>query len=270
MRFLSLLLGAVALGSVACSRKIVTPESSVGLGSRLDSVAYAFGVLNGDGFRRNVTKLPGDSLSQAQVLAGFTASYTGRESLLSSERARQIFQDYIKELQDKEDAELRHKNDSVLAVNKTRPGVQVTERGLQYRILREGIGVRPSSVRDTVIVHYVGKLIDGTEFDSSYKRKVPATLQLDQVIAGWTEGLMLMNTGAQYEFYIPAQLAYGEDGVGEAIPAHATLIFEIELLDVKPHQEPKVETSIGTKPDEQKTKTQATPRRGIGKNNPQK
>jgi FKBP-type peptidyl-prolyl cis-trans isomerase len=119
-----------------------------------------------------------------------------------------------------------------LEENAKKEGVQVTPSGLQYKVLTEGFGTKPKAT-ETVVVHYRGTLIDGTEFDSSYKRKEPISFPLNGVIAGWTEGLQLMKTGAKYEFYIPYNLAYGERGAGGVIPPYATLIFEVELLEVK-------------------------------------
>ena len=118
-----------------------------------------------------------------------------------------------------------------LAENAQREGVIERPSGLQYRVLKEGTGVRPG-VRDQVTVHYRGRLIDGTEFDSSYKRGKPATFQLNRVISGWTEGLALMREGATWVLFIPPELAYGERGSGQTIGPNETLIFEVELIKV--------------------------------------
>jgi FKBP-type peptidyl-prolyl cis-trans isomerase len=117
-----------------------------------------------------------------------------------------------------------------LKKNKEKPGVLVTNSGLQYRIIKEGNGRKPGKT-DMVTVHYRGKLTNGTEFDSSYSRKEPAKLPVDKVILGWTEGIQLMKIGSQYEFTIPSSLAYGERGAGD-IPPNSVLIFEVELLDI--------------------------------------
>ena len=119
-----------------------------------------------------------------------------------------------------------------LEENVKKEGVHVTPSGLQYKVITEGFGTKPKAT-ETVVVHYRGTTIDGKEFDSSYKRGEPISFPLNGVIAGWTEGLQLMKTGAKYELYIPYNLAYGERGAGGVIPPYATLIFEVELLEVK-------------------------------------
>ena len=119
-----------------------------------------------------------------------------------------------------------------LEKNKTQPGVKTTASGLQYKVIKEGQGKSPSS-SDTVEVHYKGTLINGEEFDNSYKRGQPVQFRLNQVIAGWTEGLQLMKEGAEFEFYIPSVLAYGNRNLS-GIPANSTLIFKVELLKVLP------------------------------------
>lgn len=119
-----------------------------------------------------------------------------------------------------------------LAENIKNEGVIQRGSGLQYKVINEGIGPKPKAT-DTVRVHYEGKLIDGTKFDSSYDRGESITFPLNGVIAGWTEGVQLMSTGATYEFYIPYKLAYGERGAGGVIPPYATLIFKVELLGIE-------------------------------------
>ena len=119
-----------------------------------------------------------------------------------------------------------------LAENGKKEGVVTLPSGLQYQVLKEGNGKKPSAT-DQVVCHYEGTLIDGTVFDSSYKRKEPATFGLNQVIAGWTEGVQLMQEGAKYRFFIPYDLAYGERGAGAQIPPFAALVFDVELIEVK-------------------------------------
>ena len=125
------------------------------------------------------------------------------------------------------------KGEAFLAKNKTRPGVTALPNGLQYEILRAGDGPRPKAV-DTVVVHYVGTLTDGTEFDNSVSRGEPATFALMGVIRGWTEILQLMPKGSKWKVYIPSDLGYGNQGAGGVIKPGSTLVFEIDLLDIKP------------------------------------
>ena len=124
------------------------------------------------------------------------------------------------------------KDKDFLENNKKQEGVQVTASGLQYKVLKEGNGKQPKAT-DTVEVHYRGTLIDGTEFDSSYKRNQSISFPLNGVIAGWTEGLQLMKEGAKYKLFIPSELGYGARGAGDLIYPNATLIFEVELIKVK-------------------------------------
>ncbi len=126
----------------------------------------------------------------------------------------------------------KEQEEKFLTENKGKEGVVSTASGLQYTVLSEGSGRRPRAT-DTVLCHYEGRLLDGTVFDSSYKRNSPASFGLNQVIAGWTEGLQLMGEGAKYRFFIPHHLGYGERGAGAQIPPFSTLIFDVELLEVK-------------------------------------
>jgi len=125
-----------------------------------------------------------------------------------------------------------NKGEKFLAENKTKEGVITTASGLQYKVLTEGSGKSPTAT-DTVVCHYRGTLLDGTEFDSSYKRGEPAEFPLNHVIPGWTEGVQLMKEGAKYQFFIPSNLAYGSRGAGGVIGPDATLIFEVELIKIK-------------------------------------
>lgn len=232
--------GIVGAGLVmgSCAKRIATPQTPVlTLSTATDSAAYAFGIAQGESFRSFLGNIPGDSLSRDLIFRGFEEAYRGKSATMGRDEAMSYFQGYVQQMQARELAQLKERNDSALVANRTREGVHETESGLQWRELRAGTGVRPT-VQDTVVVHYSGRTIDGKEFDSSYKRNQPATFSLLQVIPGWTEGICLMPVGSKYELYIPSALGYGERGAGGEIPPHATLIFEVELLDVKPYVEP--------------------------------
>ena len=138
--------------------------------------------------------------------------------------------------QKKDAAEAVTKGATYLAENAKKAGVTTTASGLQYQVIKEGTGAKPVAT-DTVKVHYEGKLVDGTVFDSSIKRGEPVSFPLNQVIAGWTEGVQLMTVGSKYKFVIPANLAYGEQG-GGPIPANSVLTFEVELLEINPAPTP--------------------------------
>ncbi|WP_154222886.1 FKBP-type peptidyl-prolyl cis-trans isomerase [Marinicella rhabdoformis] len=135
---------------------------------------------------------------------------------------------------EKQKVENKAAGDAFMAKKKSEDGVKATDSGILYEVLTEGTGPKPAAATDTVVVHYTGTLIDGTKFDSSVDRGQPATFALNQVIKGWTEGVQLMNTGSKYRFYIPSELAYGSDArPGSPIGPNSTLIFDIELIEVK-------------------------------------
>lgn len=153
------------------------------------------------------------------------------EPKIPADEAQKMIQEYLKGLQSKLEERAKAEGVKFLEENKKKAGVKVTASGLQYVVEKEGTGAKPGAT-DEVTVHYTGKLLDGTVFDSSVKRGQPATFPLNRVIAGWTEGVQLMNEGAKYTFFIPSELAYGAQGVPNAIPPYSTLIFEVELIKI--------------------------------------
>ena len=160
--------------------------------------------------------------------------FKGRKNRLTDDELRIAFQKVSEEMMKKQMDKAKENSkigDDYLQKNKGKEGVKVTSSGLQYKVLKEGTGMAPKAT-DIVKVHYRGTLIDGTEFDSSYKRNQPAEFQLNQVIPGWTEGLQLMKVGSKYQLTLPSNLAYGERG-NQGIPGNSILIFDVELLDVK-------------------------------------
>ena len=163
------------------------------------------------------------SIDKDNLVAGFIAAVLSKDQKMTMEEA----QEYIQEAQYGSNREAGEK---FLAENKTKEGVQVTPSGLQYKVIKQGEGTVPTTT-DKVSVHYRGTLIDGTEFDSSYKRNKPAEFGVTQVIKGWTEALTMMPVGSKWELYIPQELAYGSRGQSQIKP-FSTLIFEVELLDI--------------------------------------
>ena len=179
-----------------------------------------------------------ESLNIDDYAAAIADVLQGRQPQMSHEEAHRVLEDFFNDLEARQQAEAAERGKTArvdgerfLAENKKRAGVVTTASGLQYEVINEGHGRRPRAT-DTVSCHYEGTLIDGTVFDSSYRRGEPAAFGLNQVITGWTEGVQLMQEGAKYKFYIPWQLAYGEHGAGGTIPPYAALIFTVELLEV--------------------------------------
>jgi len=195
-----------------------------------DKASYAIGLNVGFNFKRQNVEVNQDAFA-----AGFRDALSGKKPLMTEQEVKETMMAFEKDMQQKL-SETAQKNaadaDKFLAANKTKEGVKTTESGLQYKVMKEGSGAQPKS-SDTVTVNYRGTLTDGTEFDSSYKRGQPATFAVSGVIKGWTEALQLMKVGAKYQLFIPANLAYGEQG-RPGIPPNAPLIFEVELMDVKP------------------------------------
>jgi len=196
-------------------------------------VAYTLGFNFGKQLEANTEGLDIDV-----IIAGLKEGFAGKEGRLTEEEmiaAMQGFSERRQASMQKKREEMTSKNKAkgadFLAANKAKEGVVELESGLQYKIITEGSGAKPSA-EDTVTVHYRGSLMDGTVFDSSVERGEPATFALNRVISGWTEGLQLMPIGSKWELYIPADLAYGERGAG-VIEPYATLIFEVELLAIE-------------------------------------
>lgn len=204
------------------------------LKSPSEKLSYALGLDIGASLKRLETDIDLPSL-----VAGVQDTLDGREPLLTPQQVAEVKEEFFKKMREEgaqKARDLVEKNrkegEAFLAENKEKEGVVTTASGLQYVVLTEGEGPRPKAT-DQVHVHYRGMLLDGTEFDSSYKRGQPVTFPVTGVIAGWTEALQLMRVGAKYRLFIPSNLGYGERGAGQRIGPNATLIFEVELLGIE-------------------------------------
>ena len=201
----------------------------------MDKLSYALGL----GIGQQLAQMgAGNDLNIDDFAQSIRDVLAGNELKVSHREAQQIVQQYFAKQEEKMQAEraekgkaAREEGEKYLAENAKKDGVVTLKSGLQYQVLREGNGKKPTA-KDQVKCHYEGFLINGTVFDSSVQRGEPAVFGLQQVIAGWTEGLQLMQEGAKYRFFIPYRLAYGEGGAGQLIPPYAALIFDVELIEV--------------------------------------
>ena len=200
----------------------------------MDKVSYALGL----GIGQQLAQMGATDLNVDDFAQSIKDVLSGAELKVSHRDAQQIVQEYFSKKEAAMNAERAEKGkaakaegEKYLMENAKKEGVITTPSGLQYQVLKEGNGKKPTA-KDSVKCHYEGFLIDGTVFDSSVQRGEPAVFGLQQVIAGWTEGLQLMQEGGKYRFFIPYRLAYGEGGAGAMIPPFATLIFDVELIEV--------------------------------------
>ena len=200
----------------------------------MDKVSYALGI----GIGHQLANMGGSELNIDDFAQAVKDVLGGKELKIKSAEAQQIVQEFFAKQEEKiqkQRAEAgkmaKEAGEKYLAENAKKDGVITLPSGLQYQVLKEGNGKKPSA-KDQVKCHYEGFLIDGTVFDSSVQRGEPAVFGLQQVIAGWTEGLQLMQEGAKYRFFIPYRLAYGEGGAGSSMPPYAALIFDVELIQV--------------------------------------
>jgi len=206
--------------------KKTTPPTTV-LKTAADSASYAIGVSMATFYNEQGIK----NLNAVLIAKAITDVQGKRKTALSEYEANTVLMDYLNRLQQEKVAPTIQAGEVFLATNGKRPGVKTTASGLQYEVLKEGSGQRPTA-EDTVITHYAGTLLNGEEFDNSYKRGEPITIPVSGVIKGWTEALQLMRVGSKYKLYIPQQLGYGIHESG-AIPGGSVLIFEIELIGIK-------------------------------------
>ncbi len=194
----------------------------------MDKISYAIGLSMGQNLLGSgVTKMEYNDLAE-----GIKDVLEKQQPKISYQEAQTILGKFFQELEEKIAGEQKAAGEKFLEENKKREGVKVTPSGLQYEVIESTIGQKPKAT-DTVKVHYEGTLIDGTVFDSSYKRGEPISFGLNQVIAGWTEGVQLMSVGSKYKLYIPYNLGYGAQGAGGSIPPYSALIFTVELLAIE-------------------------------------
>ena len=201
----------------------------------MDKLSYALGI----GIGSQLAGMGAKELNIDDFAQAIKDVISGSELKVDNAEAQTLVQNFFQEQEAKQQAAAaeagkvaKAAGEAFLAENGKKDGVVTLPSGLQYQVLKEGNGKKPSAT-DQVVCHYEGTLIDGTVFDSSYQRNQPATFGLNQVIAGWTEGVQLMQEGAKYRFFIPYNLAYGERGAGAQIPPFATLVFDVELIEVQ-------------------------------------
>ncbi len=230
---------AIALGMVSCNNGGVTNKP---LKTEIDSVSYAIGMSVGRDVKTNVSEIDKDLLIQ-----GLVNAFDSTNLKIEQDKVQMILSSYFRKKQEadakkrQEEAEkkaleefgdLKAEGEKFLKENMLKDGIETTESGLQYEVIKEGSGDKPTAT-SRVKVHYHGTLIDGTVFDSSVDRGQPSEFGVNQVIKGWTEGLQLMPIGSKYKFYIPQELAYGATPRGGKIKPFSPLIFEVELLEIK-------------------------------------
>jgi FKBP-type peptidyl-prolyl cis-trans isomerase FklB len=209
-------------------------EKSTQLKDQKEKVSYSVGLQIGFNLSRQKVDINPDILA-----AGIKDALAGKPQL-NPDQIKEVMTTFEKDMEQKQkEAGEKNKTEGTkfLEENKKKEGVKTTSSGLQYKVLKDGNGAQPKAT-DTVTVNYRGTLVNGTEFDSSYKRGQPATFPVNGVIKGWTEALQLMKVGSKYQLFIPSNLAYGERAVSPDLSANSTLIFEVELLDAKPAPAP--------------------------------
>jgi FKBP-type peptidyl-prolyl cis-trans isomerase FklB len=231
MKRIPVMLAVVVL--LATSVVAIAEDATV-LKSEREKLSYGLGVEMGNNLKRQ-----GVDIDAALLTQGLRDALTGGQLLLGEAECREAVMAFQKELMAKQQEaqkvrseKAKAEGDAFLLANAKKEGVTTLPSGLQYKVITPGSGPFPKAT-DTVTVHYRGRLVDGTEFDSSYKRNEPTSFPVNGVIAGWTEALQLMKVGSKWELYIPAKIAYGDRGAGSVIPPGATLIFEVELLSIK-------------------------------------
>ena len=192
----------------------------------MEKLSYALGLIIGN----NLKGMNIEGLITGEFTRAVEQVLNGEKLEMTEVQAQGLVQEFLREQQEAAGKAAREAGENFLAENAKREGVKVTETGLQYEVLTPALGIKPTP---TDTCHYEGRLIDGTVFDSSYRRGEPASFPLQGVIRGWTEGLQLMSIGSKFRFFIPFDLAYGAQGAGGSIPPYAALIFDVELIGIE-------------------------------------
>ena len=227
--------------ALALAAGVALAQGAPAFKTEKESLSYALGLGNGIAFRKHAVEVDVDLFRR-----GFEDAYSGGKTLMTEQEARALLAARQSELRQQREQQIatlkeelgaraeknRSESEAFLSGNKTKDGVLALESGLQYKVLKTGDGRIPT-VNDTVVVHYRGKLLDGTEFASSHTNNQPSTLQVNKVIPGWREALQLMPVGSTWQLFVPPALGYGERGAGNVIGPGAALVFEVELLGVK-------------------------------------
>lgn len=227
----------IVLAIVACSAALSAQEAAAPAAPSTDKekLSYALGMNLARQFKGQAVDVDPTAFTR-----GFRDALAGAKTALTEDEARAVMMAFEKEMRSKQAAMMaeaaeknRKEGETFLAANKSKEGVVTLPSGLQYKIVKAGTGPKPT-LDDTVVCHYKGTLINGTEFDSSYRRNEPAKFPVKGVIRGWTEALQLMPVGSTWQLFVPSTLAYGERGAGAVIGPNQTLIFEVELLSIQP------------------------------------
>jgi FKBP-type peptidyl-prolyl cis-trans isomerase FklB len=224
------------------------PEAAALLKTEKDKVSYVIGMSIGKNLHNQSVDVDPNLL-----LRGLTEALAGGQVLLTDQEAQGImtkFQASMRQKQQEKMLQAKKEGDEFLAANKTKEGVVTLPSGLQYKVIKPGDGPKPVAT-DTVTVNYKGTLLDGTEFDSSYKNNKPSSLPADKLIKGWSEAIQLMPVGSKWQIFIPSDLGYGPRGAPPNIPPNSTLIFEVELLSTKPKEQPAPTPGSQTEPKPQ-------------------
>lgn len=235
---------ALTLAVLAACAQQQDDADTAAASAALDTDARKFGYAIGVDLGKSLQPVK-DDVDIAALKAGLDDAFAGTTPKLDDAAREEIKNSVAKKMQERQQAErteqaakAQQEGEAFLAENAKREGVKATESGLQYEVITEGEGKRPTA-EDRVTVHYKGTLINGEEFDSSYSRGQPVTFPLSNVIPGWTEGVQLMTPGSKYKFVIPSELAYGERGAGVKIGPNETLVFEVELISIGKDEEKK-------------------------------